>query len=335
MFYNNPLSEFSIEYFFSPQSELSLELTEYKKEYFQSFHQSAQSFSKYRQPGNNQKDKIKDESTNPTCKEENMYSKILEYYYLLKKNKTNGENKKEHIEIPNQIRIESGIKHCTVILLKFIRDIANTFIQNSTIKKKLKKKIFRANTKLFTGKISESASSSSFNYSFLEIFSKGKEQYKKQKLNFENINNISKEIKKYENKNEKIEENIKMLKTILEMNYKDLINLFLESEEFENFIKDPKTEIFNKEFLRQGQPSFCKKEDFFKHFSGERKKRNKHIFKIKSYSNKSNKIFPLKKIDKNSIEKLFIKAFKEDSLTEVAKTLTFIANNEIEEKNTV
>ena len=215
--------------------------------------------------------------------------------------------------------------------MKFIRSILNTFIQNSTIQKKLKKNIFRANSKLFTGKITLSASSTSYNYKVLDIFSFGKEKFKKQEQNFININNILKEIKKYESENKKIEEeNIKMLKIILEMCYIEFINLFLESKEFEIFKKDPKTEFFNEEIKKQNQPSFDDKDGFLFHFSLPRKRRNKFIFKVERYTKKSNKQCDLKKNDEDVKEKLLNKAFKEDSLIEAYKYLKKVADYKME-----
>ena len=272
---------------------------------------------------NNQENIIRNESTNHISLEENNYSEILKYYYSLKKNKTNiekeklKEEKEKIIEEPTQKRQEAGIKHCVVMLLKFIRNIINAFIKNSSIKQDLKKNIYRPNSKLFTAKITESASSSSFDYSVLEIFSKGKDndKNKKQKQNFDNINNILQEIEKYESKNK---EDIEMLKIILKMKYLDLIKLFLQSEDFENFKKDKKTQFFDKEFSNQKQPSICEKKGFFFHFNLQRKKRKKCKFKTERNSEQNSN---------ETKEILFNNALNSDSLTEIYKILSEIANN--------
>ena len=262
---------------------------------FQSLLLNGRPLSGNERPDNKPEDIIKNESTNSISLEEDINFKILKYYYSLKKDKENREKEKEEelIEEPCQIKQEAGIKYCVVKLLKFIRNIINAFIINSSIKKRQKKTIFRPNSKLFTAKITESASSSSLHYSVLEIFSKGKDdnKNKKQKQNFDNINNILKEIEEHESKNKKLEENIKMLKIILQMKYLNLINLFLESKDFENFINDPKTILFNKEILRQNQPSICDKKGFFFHFNLPRKKKNKYKFKIERNTDNKNKNF--------------------------------------------
>ena len=293
---------------------------DFQKEYSPTLQLSDQSLWGSESLINNPEDIIKTESTNHISLEENINSKILKYYYSLEKYKANRKKGKEEklIEEPTQIKLEAGIKHYVVRLLIFIRNIINAFKKHISIKKKLKKTIFRPNSKLFTSKITESASSSSFHYSVLEIFSKGKDIYKKQKLNFDNINNILKEIEEYESKNKEIEENIKMLKILLKMEYLDLINLFLESKDFENFIKNKKTILFNKEILKQNQPSFCDKKGFFFHFNLTRKKRNKYIFKIERN---------IEQNCKESKEYLFNNALNSDSLTEVYKILNEIVYN--------
>ena len=191
---------------------------------------------------------------------------ILNLYYSLK-DKT--KIKKEKEPEANQNKLESGIKHCVVKLLQFIRDVFNSFIQKSELKKNLKKNISMPNSKLFTSKLVESANYSSINYTNEKIFTIGKEK------NFKIIKDIRNEFDKLKDGNANISEVLIMLNDIFDMHYSDSIVMFVNSENFIDFINEPLTIFYDEETKREKVPSFRDPKGFCYHLTSEKKKRQK------------------------------------------------------------
>ena len=205
-------------------------------------------------------------------------SSILDLYYLLKDKKIKKEKEAE----AKQNKLESGIKHCVVKLLQFIKDIINTFIQKSELKKDLKKEISMLNSKLFTSKLTESANYSSINYTNEDIFTIGKEK------NFKIIKNIRNEINKLKDENASISEVLRMLNDIFDMRYSDSIVMFVNSKNFIDFQNEPLTIFYDEETKREKVPSFRDPKGFCYHLTLERKKRNKNKDKFEGIKNLEN-----------------------------------------------
>ena len=170
--------------------------------------------------------------------------------------------------------MESGIKHCVVKLLQFIRDILNCFIQNSELKEDLKKNIFKVKSKRFTSKLSESANYNSITYTNEYIFTLGNEK------NIKIIKDIRDEIGNLKNEKKSIDEKLIMLNYIFDMYYSDSIVMFVNSENFIDFINEPLTIFYDEETKRENVPSFRDPIGFCRHLTQERKKRIK-INKVK------------------------------------------------------
>ena len=245
-------------------------------------------------------------------------SSILDLYYILK-DKT--KIKKEKEAEAKQNKLESGIKHCVVKLLQFIKDIINTFIQKSELKKDLKKEISMPNSKLFTSKLTESANYSSINYTNEDIFTIGKEK------NFKIIKNIRNEINKLKDENASIREVLRMLNDIFNMRYSDSIVMFVNSKNFIDFQNEPLTIFYDEETKREKVRSFRDPKGFCYHLTIERKKRNKNKDKFEVIKNSENSNITINNIfkDSNNIneekeknnENLYEKAIQAKHLSDV------------------
>ena len=212
---------------------------------------------------------------------DNKEQQVLQYYYKKrgpKKEKT--KKKKELPDFPKQNRTEGGIKHCTVELFAFITKVINLFIQESKyLSDENKHKIHKPNSKLFTAKPTVSANLSSLTYLTKYIFTIGKEVNGNQRSNDENINDILKFIENFENKNfGKITEDLEMIKTFFNLKYSELINIFINSDEFKDFQVEPRTKYFDQENIKRNLPLFAEPKGFLFHLSQDRKERvNKEI----------------------------------------------------------
>ena len=159
-------------------------------------------------------------------------------------------------------------------LLQFLRDVLNYFIQNSELEEDLKKNIFKVKSKRFTSKLSESANYHSINYTNEYIFTLGNEK------NIKIIKDIRDEIGNLKNQKASINEILIMLNYIFDMHYSDSIVMFVNSENFIDFINEPLTIFYDEETKRQKVPSFRDPKGFCYHLTQERKKRTK-INKVK------------------------------------------------------
>lgn len=143
------------------------------------------------------------------------------------------------------------------------------------------------NSKLFTSKLVESANYSSINYTNEDIFTIGKEK------NFKIIKDIRNEIDKLKDGNANISEILIMLNDIFDMHYSDSIVMFVNSENFIDFIKEPLTIFYDEETKREKVPSFRDQKGFCYHLTSERKKKtkinkNKDKFEVKKNLGNSN-----------------------------------------------
>ena len=275
------------------------------------------------------------------CFERNKYIfSILEHYNILKiEAETKIEKTKEN---PKECKIESGIKYCLVKFINFIRDVINTLIiNNSHFQKENKKTIYKANSKAFTANLGVAANFDSQTFTTIEIFTTGRKNNNKQYKNYCIINDIIKEIEKQKYEKSEISKESEMLYYIFEMKYTDLMVMFVNSKEFNDFSQDPKILFFDKENKKQNgdNNSYCKKEGFIYHLTLKRKTKtkNQNLFIIKNNKENSNKINQLhsesldeldkkfKDIDSNdNINNLYVNANETKSLSDIVNILSKI-----------
>ena len=257
---------------------------------------------------------------------DNKELQLLEYYYKLRgPKKEKIKKKKELPDFPKQNRTEGGIKHCTVELFAFITKVINLFIKESKYlsdENMHKIKIKKPNSKLFTAKPTVSANLSSLTYLAKYIFTIGKEvngNRSYQSSNDKNINDILKFIENFENKNfGKITEDLEMIKTVFNLKYSELINIFINSDEFKDFQDDPRTKYFDQENIKRNLPLFAEPKGFLFHLSQYRKER---VNKERVNKERENK----------EIEALFEKAKNQNSLSDAYQILKLIC--QIQKKN--
>lgn len=69
-----------------------------------------------------------------------------------------------------------------------------------------------------------------------------------------------------------------MIKTVFNLKYSELINIFINSDEFKDFQVDPRTKYFDQENIKRNLPLFAEPKGFLFHLSQDRKERvNKEI----------------------------------------------------------
>ena len=149
----------------------------------------------------------------------------------------------------NYFRFDYAKKYWKAKISKILTDFINKKMKNSDLPKRLKNKIFKPNSKLFTSNVKESD-----NYVFLQndlrtIFTIGKKDNAYQKNNEDNISKIYEYFEKigFNNLSDKMLE----IKNCFEMTYEDFIKKFYESNDFINFKKEEKTIFYDEGTKKQ------------------------------------------------------------------------------------
>ena len=125
----------------------------------------------------------------------------------------------------------------------------NDLIKISDLPKELKKSIHKPNSMKFTSIANVVENSKFLGFNLRTIYTIGSETGNLQKQNKENIDGIFHYLEKigYEN----ISENLRKIKNFFEMNYKELIIQFYNSNEFNEFKVDNKTIDYDKKTIEQ------------------------------------------------------------------------------------
>ena len=106
-----------------------------------------------------------------------------------------------------------------------------------------------------------------------------------------------------------------MIKTFFNLKYSELINIFINSDEFKDFQDDPRTKYFDQENIKRNLPLFAEPKGFLFHLSQCRKER-------------ANKERVNKEREKKEIEALFEEAKNQNSLSDAYQILELICQKQ-------
>ena len=142
---------------------------------------------------------------------------------------------------------------------KFLKNYANNLIKNIS-----DKRLFLPNYQSFTGNPTEKDNYMFLFFSIQQIFGyykKGSQKIRYQIKNKELIENILNILNNHElGNNVKYKE----IQSFFKMNFEKAIELFYNSQDFENYANDPKTKYLDKEFIAQKGFSLLEKNGFIK-----------------------------------------------------------------------
>ena len=188
----------------------------------------------------NQKENSENRST---CSNSGHQGKIE-----IKKQKFKIDNKSEKAP-PKDMRFDMVKKHWKSKISNYGTKEINDLIKISDLPKELKKSIHKPNSMKFTSIANVVENSKFLGFNLRTIYTIGSETGNLQKQNKENIDGIFHYLEKigYEN----ISENLRKIKNFFEMNYKELIIQFYNSNEFNEFKVDNKTIDYDKKTIEQ------------------------------------------------------------------------------------
>ena len=175
--------------------------------------------------------------------------------------------------VPKDTRFDMVKKHWKSKISNYGTKEINGLIKISDLPKELKKPIHKPNSLKFTS-ISNVVENSKFlGCNLRTIYTMGSETGNLQKQNKENIDGIFHYFEKvgYEN----ISENLKRIKNFFEMNYKELIIQFYNSNDFNEFKIDNKTIDYDKKTIEQEGFSLLTNYGLIKLFNMTNKKRKR------------------------------------------------------------
>ena len=166
---------------------------------------------------------------------------------------------KSYQETKLQMRIDYAKNHFKRYISKFLKNYANNLIKNIS-----DKRLFLPNYQSFTGNPTEKDNYMFLFFSIQQIFGyykKGSQKNRYQKKNLELIENILNILNNNElGNNAKYKE----IQSFFKMNFEKAIELFYNSQDFENYANDPKTKYLDKEFIAQKGFSLLEKNGFIK-----------------------------------------------------------------------
>ena len=166
---------------------------------------------------------------------------------------------KSYQETKLQMRIDYAKNHFKRYFSKFLKNYANNLIKNIS-----DKRLFLPNYQSFTGNPTEKDNYMFLSFSIQQIFGyykKGGQKNRYQKKNFELIENILNILN-----NNELGNNVKYkeIQSFFKMNFEKAIELFYNSQDFENYANDPKTKYLDKEFIAQKGFSLLEPNGFIK-----------------------------------------------------------------------
>ena len=190
----------------------------------------------------------------------------------IKKKKFQIEKKSEKSQ-PKDKRFDMVKKHWKSRISKYGTKEINDLIKVSDLPEELKKSIHKPNSLKFTSIANVVENSKFLGFSLRTIYTIGWETENLQKQNKENIDGIFQYLEKigYEN----ISENLRKIKNFFEMNYKELIIQFYNSNEFNEFKVDNKTIDYDKKTIEQEGFSLLTNHGLIRLFQMVNKKRKR------------------------------------------------------------
>ena len=188
----------------------------------------------------NQKENSENRST---CSNSGHQGKIE-----IKKQKFKIDNKSEKAPLKD-LRFDMVKKHWKSKISNYGTKEINDLIKISDLPKELKKSIHKPNSLKFTSIANVVENSKFLGYNLRTIYTIGSETVNLQKQNKENIDGIFHYLEKIGFEN--ISENLRKIKNFFEMNYKELIIQFYNSNEFNEFKVDNKTIDYDKKTIEQ------------------------------------------------------------------------------------
>lgn len=203
---------------------------------------------------------------NPNRQDRNKFEKLFEYEHSTAWNSKDIPKKRKYF------RVDDAKIHFKVAINKFALNKLNLMINKSCLSNKLKKKFHVPNYTLFTSNVRELDNSEFLSYQLKDILTIGKEQNFWQGNNYYNIQRIF--------NNRKFPEETKKIKDFLNLTYEDIIRLFYESENFQEFKDDELTEFFDEGIKKEKNISLLKDYGLIKLFKMTNKKRKRQIFRI-------------------------------------------------------
>jgi hypothetical protein len=212
----------------------------------------------------NQKENSENRST---CSNSGHQGKIE-----IKKQKFKIDNKSEKAPLKD-LRFDMVKKHWKSKISNYGTKEINDLIKISDLPKELKKSIHKPNSMKFTSIANVVENSKFLGFNLRTIYTIGSETGNLQKQNKENIDGIFHYLEKigYEN----ISENLRKIKNFFEMNYKELIIQFYNSNEFNEFKVDNKTIDYDKKTIEQEGFSLLTNHGLIRLFQMVNKKRKR------------------------------------------------------------
>ena len=190
----------------------------------------------------------------------------------IKKKKFQIEKKSEKSQ-PKDKRFDMVKKHWKSRISKYGTKEINDLIEVSDLPEELKKSIHKPNSLKFTSIANVVENSKFLGFSLRTIYTIGWENENLQKQNKENIDGIFQYLEKIGNEN--ISENLRKIKNFFEMNYKELIIQFYNSNEFNEFKVDNKTIDYDKKTIEQEGFSLLTNHGLIRLFQMVNKKRKR------------------------------------------------------------
>jgi hypothetical protein len=181
--------------------------------------------------------------------------------------------KKSEKSLPKDKRFDMVKKHWKSRISKYGTKEINDLIKVSDLPEELKKSIHKPNSLKFTSIANVVENSKFLGFSLRTIYTIGWETENLQKQNKENIDGIFQYLEKigYEN----ISENLRKIKNFFEMNYKELIIQFYNSNEFNEFKVDNRTIDYDKKTIEQEGFSLLTNHGLIRLFQMVNKKRKR------------------------------------------------------------
>jgi hypothetical protein len=162
-------------------------------------------------------------------------------------------------------RVEDAKKHIKKAISQFATQELNRLIKSSELGTKFKKPIHLPNYKLFTSNSKELDNLDFLSFNLKKVFTYGKKDGNRQDKNEKNLNRIL-EYKKYPEKTKKIKE-------FLDLTYQDIIKLFYQSSNFEEFRNTKLTQFFDEGIKSQKKISLLEDGGLLKLFEMTKKKK--------------------------------------------------------------